>query len=204
MTRYVVGAIVLCFLGYFGYSWHERSVEADNKKEAQSARHQALKSSVSDMALKVNAVTNWAEQLAGDNLHRATPVFTAELQKLWLIDRPILVIGNVGDVSLNGDGSYQVIVVFDDPRSLLAATTIRVSLRCDEAIAITLIQAVKDKKKNHYGADVAIAGVIERVVSGSERVLTDGESGIEEDTTKVLTGVGRCKDAMPLPERISW
>ena len=126
MTRYVVGAIVLCFLGYLGYSWRESIVEADQKKQDQAARRQALRSSVSDMALNVNAVTNWAELLVGDNKRRVTPVLTAELQRLWLVDRPILVIGNIGDIALNGDGSYQVTVVFDDPRGLLAETTIRV------------------------------------------------------------------------------
>ena len=128
-----------------------------------------------------------------------SPVLTAELQRLWVIRRPILFLGSIEDVAINQDDTYQVIVEHDwiGVKNLFLRNNIRVSLRCPEQVATPLIQAVKAKRTPQLGADIAIAGVIERIVTTSEKD-SDGE------TTTVLTGVGTCINAVYLTERIRW
>ena len=195
MTRYVFGVLLLCGLGFWGYLSWQSQVESTQERERQATRIQAIKTSVSDMVIKANAVTNWAELLVGDNKRRNSPILTVELQKLWLTGRPILVIGNIEDIALNSDGTYQVIVEHEDRYGSLW-NEIRVSLKCDAAVAVPLVQAIKSKKKTQRGADTAITGLIEYVIAKPE-------SDAEGSANKILTGVGRCIDAIPLAERIS-
>lgn len=199
MTRYLVGLFLLIGVGYWGYSsWQDRLV-AEEEQTAREARIQALKRSVADMATKANAVTDWAATLAGDKRTRRGPIMTAELQKLWLGDRPVLFVGNVRDVAMNKDGTYRVTVEYNSIRArhLFLENEIRVSLGCPESFARQLIQRVKTDKGLRNSSDTAIVAVIERVETSTEK-------GTDGDTMTVLTGVGKCVNAMQLTEHVSW
>ena len=71
------------------------------------------------------------------------------------------------------------------------------SLRCPESVAAPLIQAAKKEGASPMGAITAVTAVIESIVTTRE---TDAKG--EADT--VMTGIGKCLDAMYLTERISW
>jgi hypothetical protein len=199
MTRYLVGFVLVVGIGYWGYSWWQDRLAAEEKQIAREARQQTLKHSVADMATKANAVTDWAATLAGDKRMRSGPIMTAELQKLWLSDRPVLFIGNVRDVAINNDGAYQVTVEYEwlGARHMFLENEIRVSLGCPESFATQLIQTVKANKGPRFSADTAVVAIIEKVETSIEK-----ENG--GDTVTVLTGVGKCVNAMQLTERIFW
>jgi len=198
MFRYVIGFLIVVGLGYWAYSsWQER-VETEGKRLEQEARCEVLRNSVAEMAAKSNAVTNWPASLASGKRSRRSPVLTAELQKLWVIERPILFIGNIKDITINKDGTYQVIVEHNctGNRPIFLYNNIRISLRCPESLATPLLQAVRSEQTLRHFANAAVTGVIERIVTTSEND-SDG------DTSNVLTGVGKCVNALYLTERIS-
>ncbi|MBI3373435.1 MAG: hypothetical protein HY017_17045 [Betaproteobacteria bacterium] len=163
------------------------------------AKREAVRASVAEMAEKANAVTNWAESLVSEKNTRISPVLTAELQKQWIIDRPILFIGNVEDVAINEDGTYQVVVEHSSLTvgHIFLSNDIRVSLSCAESIARRLIKAVKARAGSQLGADAAIVGKI-------ERIITTSRNDSEGRTITVLMGVGGCGNAIYLDEWISW
>ena len=71
------------------------------------------------------------------------------------------------------------------------------SLRCPESVAVPLIQAAKKKSVSLMGAITAVTAVIESIV-------TTRETNTKGEANTVMTGMGKCLDAMYLTERISW
>ena len=124
---------------------------------------------------------------------------TAELQKLWLQNRPILFVGSIRDVAIVKDGAYEAVIEYNwlGARHMFLQNEIRVNLICPESFATKLIQSAKADKALRIFADTA-------VVANIERVETSTEKGADGETVNVLTGVGKCVDAMQLTERISW
>lgn len=209
VSRYFLQVILIAMLGSCTYfSWQSifdrdgpeslSTRQAVDAQKAAEARRQVLKNSVVEMAAKVNAVTNWASNLA-DGRDRQSSILTAELQKQWVISRPILLLGNIQDIALNSDATYQVVVAHDpfSTTNTLFFPDIRMSLRCPESVAAPLIQAAKKESASPMGAITAVTAVIESIVTTRE---TDAKG--EADT--VMTGIGKCLDAMYLTERISW
>lgn len=199
MTRYIVGALVAAGVAYWGYSLWQDHVESEQKRIARETKREVLKSAVSQMASRTNAITDWPAQLAGEKRTRNTPVLTAELQRLWVLERPILFLGNLEDIAINQDGTYQVVVEHNwlGSQHKLMGNTIRVALDCPESVAAPLLKAAKEQRKPILGSDTAITGQIQKIVTTSQK---DSEG----DTTTVLTGFGKCLSAMHLDERISW
>jgi hypothetical protein len=198
MNRYVIALLMLAGFGlWWGYSsWQEDRVKTEERRAARQVRVQALKNSVAEMVAKANAVTDWAAKLSNGDKMRTAPVLTAELQKQWQIDRPILFTGNLRDVALNSDGTYQVLVEYNWINGrYMFDNDIFVSLRCSESIATRLIHATKEKTTYRASSDVAVVG-------GIYRIDTTSTKDREGNTVSVLTGIGRCIDAVFLTERL--
>lgn len=199
MTRYLIGLVLVAGVTYWGYSWWQDRLVAEEKQIASEARQRALRHSVADMATRANAVTGWAATLAGNKRMRTGPIMTAELQKLWLGDRPVLFVGNVRDVAMNKDGTYEVTVEYNWilARHMFLENEIRLSLRCSEEFATQLIQTAKANKGLRISPDTAVVASIERIETSIEKNKKVG-------TVTVLTGIGRCVNTMQLTEHISW
>ncbi len=209
VAQYFFQILLIALLGSCAYSyWYDifggdrpESVsmgQAVDAQKATEARRQIIKNSVVEMAAKVNAVTNWASNLA-DGRDRQSSILTAELQKEWVINRPILLLGNIQDIAINSDATYQVVVAHDplSTRNTIFFPDIRMSLRCPESVAVPLIQAAKKKSVSLMGAITAVTAVIESIV-------TTRETNTKGEANTVMTGMGKCLDAMYLTERISW
>ena len=199
MTRYLVALVLIAGIGYWGYSARQDHLESGERQRAREARQHALKLAVADMASRTNAVTDWTETLAGAKKMSRGPILTAELQRLWLQNRPVLFVGSVRDVAIDKDHSYQVTIEYNQigGRPMFLDNEIRVSLLCPESFATQLTQTIMANKSLSFYADTA-------VIASIEKVETSIEKGAEGDTVRVLTGVGKCMDAMQLTERISW
>jgi hypothetical protein len=90
MGRYILPILVLLGgISYWGYStWRDYRLE--NIKEAsEKANAQNVKLNILQIAERYKAVTNWPDQLVKSG---SDPVFSVDLQKLWMIERPILFI----------------------------------------------------------------------------------------------------------------
>jgi hypothetical protein len=199
MTRYFVWFAFIGGVCYWAYSTWQDHLKAEQVEEAREARRQAQRHAVRDMAAKTSAVTDWADKLAGGEKVRMRSVMTAELQSLWLNDRPVLFIGSVRDVAINTNGTYQVTVDYNwiGARHMFLENEIRVSLVCPESFAKKLIHVAKAGHVRRLSADAAVIARIDRVEPSTER-------GGERDTVNVLTGIGECVNAMHLSEHISW
>jgi hypothetical protein len=197
MKRYLVGLIAVLAIGYWFYSQWQDGRAATEKQIAREARQREVKQSLVEMTNRANAIADWPETLAANKKLRTTQIMTAELQKLWLSGRPILFVGNVQDVAINEDGTYRVTVVYNrvGNQPIMLHNELRVRLTCQESFAIQLMQTVKAAKYPSVWADTAVIANIERL----DRVT---EKGAEDNTVTVLSGIGKCVDAMQLTERL--
>ena len=84
----------------------------DAKPErAEAARiEQVTKVSVSEMATRTNAVSDWKENLSKGDSFRFEPILTVELERLWLQQRPILFVGAIKDIATHDQTQYVVMV----------------------------------------------------------------------------------------------
>ncbi len=209
VSRYVLQVILIAMLGSCAYfSWRDvfnhdnpdsvSTRQAGDAQQAAEAQRRILKKSVVEMASKANAVTDWAANLA-DGRNVQSSILTAELHKQWVINRPILFLGNIQDIAINSDATYQVIVEHApfSTANTIFFPDIRMNLRCPELVAVPLIQAAKKGSASLIGANTAITAVI-------ESVITTREINSKGDTSTVMTGLGKCLDAIYLTERISW
>lgn len=196
MIRYVFVLLILIGLGYWAYSSRQEHVKTEKQQTEIEARREVLKNAVTKMAAKSNAVTSWGSDLAGGKGERTSLVFSAELQKVWVVGRPILFMGSIKDIALNKDGSYQIAIEDDgndNPALFLLQNKLRINLRCPESITVPLIEAEKSEQSLNHGANIAIIGLIDSIESSSENI-PDG------DPITVLTGVGKCINALYLTE----
>jgi hypothetical protein len=194
-SRYLLGLIAVLGLAYICHYWWDAERVAKERQAARDARRQAQYESIIEMAKKANAITDWLESLASEKGLRASPIMTYELQRLWLVDRPVLFIGKIIDIVRNHDGTYQINVrqeKFGGPIIILH-NEIRLILTCQESLAVKMTNSVRANKFSRPWADFAVIATIEKI----ERSI---EKGDDESSVTVQSGIGRCVDALELTE----
>lgn len=199
MARYLISLFVIVGLGYWAYSSWQDHIESDRAEKARDERTSQQKRNVSEMALKANAATDWLTNLADGGGYRSTTVLTAELQKQWLVGRPILFLGNIQDISINADSTYQIKIHhnFLSMSPMLLWNTLQLDVRCTESLTAPLLTANKTNRSIGIDPDIAVLADIDHIVTSSEK-------GPRDEPTLVLTGVGKCVNAMHLKESITW
>lgn len=198
MAKILIYTILCVGIVIGAIAWWQVRVESERKKVAEEQKRQALKASVLDMAANVDALTDWERTLTGGERFKTSPVLTAELQKLWLNNRPILFVGYIEDIIANEDGTYQMQVGHGFNTSFIfLGNDIKVNLRCPGKIVAPIIEASKRNIIGELGAGVAVTGTIERIASA---VGKDSEG----NSTSILTGYGGCLDAIYLGEEVLW
>lgn len=195
MSRKLILALLALGLGYWAFSlWHDH-VESENRMAAREAKRRNENALVSSMAAKSDAATTWAANLARDSRLRTSPILTSELQNQWLINRPILFLGNLEDIAKIQDGSYQLIIEHGsvDSPYIFLQSRIRVNLSCSETVTAPLMHAAAGRETFKLGPDTAVTAIIDRI----DRTTARDSEG---DLIAVLTGYGKCISAMALSE----
>ncbi len=184
---------LLIALGGFGAKWWwQATLDEEHERAAQEQRRQELKSMVMNMAAKVHADTDWKDNIVKTSVGKPARLLTAEIQKAWVKDQPILFVGALEDVIANRDGTFQLLVTLALLDSLKIENELKISLTCSEAVTTPVIDAAKRSRRRPWDPDIAITGLVERV----DTHLTNEAGG---DSVKVIVGSGRCLSAAHLP-----
>lgn len=185
-------------LAYWGYSNWMESVETAERTKAKDAQAILLKTRVSDVAAKFNAVVDWPNTLSHGEHLRLSPVLTVELQDLWQTGKPILFFGTVLDIERISPATTRLSVehAIDQP-NLFLGTILRLRLECDATATSPILDMARDPNRLNLQSDIAVVALVSAVVASSER---DSQG----ERTPVLTGVGTCVDLVPIPEHVGW
>ena len=189
--------IVLLLVGsYFVNSYIEdkakRKVERDEKQRIE----QSIKSLVEEMVSRTNAFKDWESNLNKGKSYRFEPILTIELEKLWLLERPILFVGTIKDISTYDEKRY--IVLFE--RDLLSRqiniseTDLQLSLLAPKTkIDAFLEEHPKIFKKYSYKNGIAVVAKV-----GS--IKTNYVAGVEGERDEIKVGQGELIDLLFIGE----
>lgn len=106
MKKIILITILLFFVFNFISSYYEnkenRQIEIIKKEQIDKK----IQVSVQDAVFRENAVTEWDSKLSKGKRYRRDPIFTNELEKVWLINNPILFVGYIHDIKAFDDDNY--------------------------------------------------------------------------------------------------
>ena len=178
MKKIILIIFALVIGGYLVNSYLENEAKRAEAKRVK----QTIKSAVAEMVSRTGAVDDWESSLSKGEKFRLSPIFTAELEKLWLEDQPILFIGNIKDIATYNESHYIVLI----ERSLFSSfdymfgTELQLSLLSSkERIDSFLKQHPGLFKDNGYGFSNGVA-VIARVKT-IRTTYVPGEEGEREE-----------------------
>ena len=110
MKKVIWIIVVLAIAGYFVNSYLQKRAKREAERVEAERIEQNIKSSLAELVSRTNAVDGWDRHLSKGERFRFEPILTIELEKLWLVDRPILFIGAIKDIATHNDTHYIVLV----------------------------------------------------------------------------------------------
>lgn len=188
--RSIVLLVLIAIVAAFGYQIIQARTEKEEKRQQEEARRETVKQAVTQAVRKTNAITDWPK-----TLRRGKPeffkVFTADLEKVWITDRPVLFVGDIHDVALASDGNYRISVgqsILDV--SLVAMDgLIGLRLECSKLLVDRVL-----KQNPTIGSSVEPIQAV-AVIARIERVETEHRRTSDEEHD-IKVGVGRCVDML--------
>lgn len=196
MLRILLAALVILGLGFWAYFAREDHLHSQQQRIDLESRQQALAEAVKSMAEQANASTDWATKLASGKRSRNTPIFSAELQEVWVTQQKILFIGRVKDIVASTDKSYEITIDYDvfGQKPRFNRTELRVILRCPALIAEPLLKSIQAAPRSLKRANAAVIAAIDLI-----EFIPKRETGTE--VSSMLGGVGTCTNAMFLADK---
>lgn len=186
----IVLLVLIAIVAAFGYQIIQARTEKEEKRQREEARREAVKRAVAQVARKANAITDWPKTLR-QGKSESFKVFTADLEKVWVTDRPILFVGDIHDIALANEDSYRVSIgesIFDT--SLIAMDgAIGLRLECRKPLIDQVLkQNPASRSLSEPAQAVAVIAKIERIEAENRR-SSDSEY-------EVKVGVGKCLDML--------
>jgi len=155
--RFILGILLLgCTAAGFALWFHHAHEVKLREAEAATAKEQYAKSVVADMVNTWHADDHWEDSLStpGDS---SRTLYTIELEKALIHDRPLIVFGGVEDVSKSGQSEDSIVSVWAETRANLSPA-LRLSLLSPPKITNAIL-GQKDRASETF----AFAAKIESV-----------------------------------------
>jgi len=196
LSKIALAAVTLA-LALWAHSAWQASVKYDAERLVTEQRVERIKSEIATAADTSSALKNWPDTLAGGERFRMSPVLSAEVQDLWVANRPILFIGRILDISRIDDNLTQLEVEYGslDQPHMFMATELRISIRCPKEMTAPLLMLAAKDKNPGLTSNVS---VIASIASVTAATATDTEG----KAIAILTGHGNCKHVIPITERV--
>jgi len=103
MVKKAIWIIVLVLISAYLVNSHIKNKAEEEAKEAEKKSiEETVIKSVTQLIERTNAIDNWEEAL------KHKQIITADLERLWLTDRPILFIGAIKDISTADNENYLI------------------------------------------------------------------------------------------------
>ena len=177
MKGWLIALAVLLLVGAFvANSVRENQI----KREAKAAWRSQMRDEVHSLARKWNVNQGWEKQLAGPDGNRIADVMSAELQRLWSGDSPILFVGTLEDISKQPDGSFELLVTHDGLISsrLFIMSSIQLRAACPESVGNRIL-AAHTKDSTGFFPGVAVVARITDVAQESTRATSQSSGHLQ-------------------------
>tara|TARA_R110002073_G_scaffold139549_2_gene289832 strand:- start:170 stop:745 length:576 start_codon:yes stop_codon:yes gene_type:complete len=178
-------------------TWFVQSkIENDGIRDEKRAENQQvldeIKASVVALEKSFSASSSWESSLSNGKKYRFRPIFSIELEKVWINNSPILFLGSLIDVATLDETHYQV--SFEQSLwGTMFGSELKLSLKAEKKI-IDKFMSENPKLIEDYGFNngVAVAAQIFEIessqISDAEGVVTEVKTGNGELLGIVFTG----------------
>jgi hypothetical protein len=185
-TVFLVVAVVV-LTAWLLHSCEQSRVRERDRVAARTTIERAALEDLANVVTTHQAITDWESKICNGSSVRIDTVFSIDLERVWLVDRPILFAGSIRDVSTSEHGdSYDIVIDQSYLRSCITLTDLRLSLRCPKTLVDAFL-AKKPETRTDIRARVA-------VVADIESVTTEKEADADGSKHDVRVGVGACRD----------
>jgi hypothetical protein len=149
-----------------------------------------MESTINALAKRTGANTQWKKALSsgGDNLLR--PLYSVDLESVWLTDKPILFLGRLENVATHDDGHYRILVRDAD----ILSPELRLELICPKSQVTGVLQSIRSNQAGLSPGGVGVAAIVTRI---SQEIQPD-----KEGTKTVFTGSGNCVEIVYLGDEL--
>lgn len=180
MKKIIWIIVALVIGGYFVNSYLENEAKRDAERAEAKRVKQTIKSAVAEMVSRTGAVDDWESSLSKGEKFRLSPIFTVELEKLWLENQPILFIGNIKEIATYNESHYIVLIKRNFLFGYMFGTELQLSLLSSKERIDSFLKQHPDLfKDNGYGFSNGVA-VIARVKT-IRTTYVPGEEGEREE-----------------------
>ena len=180
MKKIIWIIVALVIGGYLVNSYLENEAKRDAERAEAKRVKQTIKSAVAEMVSRTGAVDDWESSLSKGEKFRLSPIFTVELEKLWLENQPILFIGNIKDIATYNESHYIVLIKKNFLFGYMFGTELQLSLLSSKERIDSFLKQHPDLfKDSGYGFSNRVA-VIARVKT-IRTTYVPGEEGEREE-----------------------
>jgi Tfp pilus assembly protein PilO len=105
--RLIFVRIILAIFAYLVNGYLERIAREKADRERRESIERSVKASVSKMVSQYDALSDWKEKLSQTKSLKTEKILSIDLERLWLVERPILFVGSIQDISTIDGQSYR-------------------------------------------------------------------------------------------------
>jgi hypothetical protein len=181
--------VVLAIVAYLVNGYLERIALEKADRERRESIERSVRASVSKMVSQYDALSDWQEKLSQTKSLKTEKILSIDLERLWLVERPILFVGSIQDISTMDGQFYRVRMKSYRPGDpgRLSLAQLGLELKC----AQTMLDSFLEAYPNLLAGPAFPNGVA--VIAKIAEIKTQGGSG-EESREALRIGVGDCLD----------
>jgi hypothetical protein len=181
--------VVLAIVAYLVNGYMERIALEKADRERRESIERSVRASVSKMVSQYDALSDWQEKLSQTKSLKTEKILSIDLERLWLVERPILFVGSIQDISTMDGQFYRVRMKSYRPGDpgRLSLAQLGLELKC----AQTMLDSFLEAYPNLLAGPAFPNGVA--VIAKIAEIKTQGGSG-EESREALRIGVGDCLD----------
>lgn len=187
MKRVIIILLAIAIGGYFAYGYYQDKIKEMAIKEARQKERELQHIAVARMTSKHNAVNDWEEKLSEDRFNIRKRILTMDLEKSWLIDKPILFKGRIRDIYILDASNYRMIIdglnIFRGGSAF--SDQLALSLNCQKGMIDSFLRTNKDPSS----LTVAVIANINKIETGFRKI----EEGRDKE---IKIGIGHGIDIL--------
>ncbi|OGP81781.1 MAG: hypothetical protein A2V87_11275 [Deltaproteobacteria bacterium RBG_16_58_17] len=159
------------------------------KVEMAQAR-QKIKAEVDAIRQRTGADTAWKTTISTNERVIVSPLYSIDLERAWLRERPILFIGQLVNVATEDGTNYRILVRDAD----LMSSELRLELICPKPQVDIVLRSIRSSQPGLSPGGIGVAAKVSRVAHHIEPE--------KEGSKNVFTGYGKCIDLVHLGDTL--
>jgi hypothetical protein len=167
--------------------WEQKVAAAKKRQEERRATAQL---SIDALARKSKAQTNWKSLLGSSDFAALNRVYTIDVERVWIGEKPVLFLGILEDVATHDKANYHLFVRDYD----VFFPELRLHIICPKILVDPVLAAVRKDKESILPGGIAVTA---RIIRVEHEMFFAGEQ-----TNHIIIGSGQCVDLLHIGDAL--